>query len=1113
MNSSPANAQRRAVEDRLRHLRRLVAAVELTGAAFLTLALGGLLGLLWIAAEALFYLAPPARGGTGLVLALLLLVALAAYLRPRWARWPLPRFGQYVEARYPQLQQRLTSALELGDSPRARRLYSAALLQATVGEADKLMVQAPVGAILPLQALGLQARRLVLALALGVAVMALFHPHLLPALHRCLHPGTVFARPASVQISVSPGNAEVLKGGDLALHITFSGSPPRTVYLEQRDSPQAPWRRREIAVDRAAATTQHLRQIKQSFSYQLVAAKGRSPIYRVEVIDPPAVEGLRLEYNYPEYSGLAPRIESQNGDIAALAGTLVRFEVSANKALAAATLVVDDTLRQVARTDGSKAFAQWRIDRDGHYRIELEDRSGVFNQEPIRYAIQSLEDAYPQVSIVEPGRDMDLPESLSLTVAVEAGDDFGVESLDLVSRLNDEEPQRQRLAIVPGPQIRLSYLWDLNNRDLLPEDRLSYHVEVFDNDRISGPKMALSEKYVLRYPSLYELFDETARQQQNEVEVLEELASGNEKIQQYLEEVRREVLKTESLSWEQKKELEATLQGELERAEKLEELAQHLDKTIEELGENELASSQILEKLETLRALMDEVSTPQLRQALEELQQTLEAPDAADLAAALERFKEDQQAFQDQLDRTLALLEQVRNEQRLEATQRQAADLEQRQSRIDRELAQEGGGPRLRQQEEDLQRDTGHLRRELNDLAQAMDQLHPPTASRLQDLAAGMEGRDLEERMGQMAADLQAQRNATAAAQGQRLESDLADLAADLGQARQGYADAQKQQLTRDMARSMRDLVGLSRAQEALRRDTAQGRSHDELARQQFALGQGTAQMTERVAELGRQTMALAPGLSTTLGYALAQMRDAAQQLGQRRPDHSTEPQAAAMNYLNEAALLLRQSMDNLANSEMPSSFAETMQQMAELAQQQAGLNQATQENMAQGRQPGRRGQPGSQGQQMAQLAAAQQRIFQALAELARDMRGHRGAQKRLERIAEDMHEVLRDLQRRRPDQSTLQKQNRLLQRMLEASRSIHTQGSKKERQATLGQDLPYTGRTTLPADLGQSRDQLRQAMRQALEGTYPEEYRALIRRYYEVVYQDALGRADGQTP
>jgi hypothetical protein len=145
-------------------------------------------------------------------------------------------------------------------------------------------------------------------------------------------------------------------------------------------------------------------------------------------------------------------------------------------------------------------------------------------------------------------------------------------------------------------------------------------------------------------------------------------------------------------------------------------------------------------------------------------------------------------------------------------------------------------------------------------------------------------------------------------------------------------------------------------------------------------------------------------------------------------------------------------------------------------------------------------------GGQQQRLAAEQRRIYQALEALQQSMRGHKGAQGRIEKIQEEMREVIGDLQRRRLDSRTLRKQERISQRMLDASRSIHSRGFKEERQAKSGAAPPYAGPPGLPTDLGQAPDLLRRAMRQALQGDYPGEYRALLERYYEQVYQDALG-------
>ena len=207
------------------------------------------------------------------------------------------------------------------------------------------------------------------------------------------------------------------------------------------------------------------------------------------------------------------------------------------------------------------------------------------------------------------------------------------------------------------------------------------------------------------------------------------------------------------------------------------------------------------------------------------------------------------------------------------------------------------------------------------------------------------------------------------------------------------------------------------------------------------------------------------------------------------------------MRYLNETVLLLRESLDNLAKAQTPSAFAEAMQQLLGLSEQQSQLNQASEQAMGQMPSPALQ-------RQIARLSAQQQGLMQALDEIARSLRGHRGAQQRVQAIQEEMRDVLADLQRGRLTQRTRQNQERLYQRMLDASRSIHSRGFDEKRRSITA-DRPALRRPSRPArtDRGQPPDLWREALRQALAGPYPEEYRALLRRYYDQIYQDLQER------
>ena len=1093
-----------------RYLILLTSASQLANA----MAVGLALGLFSLVLEAFFFLPPSGRFATGFAVVAIPCCWLLVRLRQSLSDLvSLPRLGLYVESRCPQLQERVTTSLDLWHT-RAAGLYSCELLARTVSQAAQMLAETDRKAVADFRSLKSNSTRLGVA-ALVAALSVGFAEELQAALVRCSQPLTHFARDPRTHIVVNPGDMELLKGDDALQSVVFEGEPPTSAIVMTRHFSQAPWRSDEIVVDGASTLAHVFRQVQQSFAFKLLANDAISPTYHVVVLEPPVVRRQRTEYHYPEYSKLPTRIEEDTADVTGLVGTKVHIHVTASKPLGSAALIIDDSLTVEANVEGNKARAQMTLNRSGEYYIHLQDKKGLPNRDPIRCAIQVDEDAAPQVIITDPGRDTDLPESLQLVLAIEGRDDFGITRGSLVYRLHEGIDRRRPLQFQPGTAIRHSHLWDLGTEDLLPEDRVTYFVEVYDNDAIAGPKVGRSKEYVLRFPSLHELYEEIAQEQDNQIDAMESLAEEGRKDRDYLEQVRRELLKSEKLSWEQKRELEATLARESERVEALEELAQELDETLRKMEEDDLASSELLDTMAEIRKLMAEVTSPELREALLAIQKATEELDPSELADALREFREDQEDFQTRLDQTLALLRQIRAEQRLEAVVRLAEDLEQRQRQIDAALESPSKGAtqekRLQAQETSLHRDTERLSEELRDLSGEMEAISPETAADLSAQADSMENQQIASRMEKMAERMEAGQSSKARKIGKSLEEDLGVLSASLSEISGTFSAREKEQISEALRQSMADLLYLSKRQENLRNRTQDNGPQQvaELAQDQFALLQSAGQISEAVGQISRQTMSLSHGLISTLGHALLRMQEAAHQLGQRNTATSVSSQGAAMGHLNEAALLLRESMDNVANAKMPSGFAEAMQQMMGMSDQQSDLNAATQQAMErQGRQQGRGGRQREDfAKQMARLAAQQRQIYQALQQLEKATRGRRGMQKRISEMKSEMESVLRDLQRRQPDAETLNSQNRILQRMLEASRSIRTRGFEEKRRSESGLDLGYSGPGEMDTNLGQSRDQLRDSMKQAMEGSYPDEYRSILRRYFESIYQDLAQR------
>ena len=215
-----------------------------------------------------------------------------------------------------------------------------------------------------------------------------------------------------------------------------------------------------------------------------------------------------------------------------------------------------------------------------------------------------------------------------------------------------------------------------------------------------------------------------------------------------------------------------------------------------------------------------------------------------------------------------------------------------------------------------------------------------------------------------------------------------------------------------------------------------------------------------------------------------------------------------AMGALNTTALAVRRAIADLASAASAIGFDEMLQRMQELAEQQGGLN-AQSQNMF--------GQPGfSPGQSMslAQMAARQQAIRQAMSEL----RGQMGAQREkllgdLGDVLSEMDEVSKRLSRGQLDRRTLDRQRRILSRMLDAQRSVRERGWSKQRQAKKGKDFVYRGPGSLPGNLGEVDNPLRRRLKEAMQEGYPAEFEPLIRQYFEKLIQDALADTDKREP
>lgn len=214
----------------------------------------------------------------------------------------------------------------------------------------------------------------------------------------------------------------------------------------------------------------------------------------------PVIGDITISYRYPLYSGLQPKTEyNTSGNIRALKGSEIQMSAISNRSLLSAALIVNNSAKiPCVIENGNMIKGVLSLLESGTYIFETTDSNGRTVQDPTPHTIQLDPDQFPEVSLNAPAKDIVVHESDTVGITYTAKDDFGIDEISLVY-VQGEEQKTRALASFGKKQLQYhgAYVWSLSELTLRPDDKIAYHLEVKDNDAISGPKVSSSPTYYL----------------------------------------------------------------------------------------------------------------------------------------------------------------------------------------------------------------------------------------------------------------------------------------------------------------------------------------------------------------------------------------------------------------------------------------------------------------------------------------------------------------------------------------------------------------------------------------------------------------------------------------
>lgn len=826
-----------------------------------------------------------------------------------------------------------------------------------------------------------------------------------------------------------------------------------------------------------------------------------------EPLAAPLLAGIRIRIQPPEYTGLPAQVVTENLQrLAALPGSTITLSALTPAAATLELLVGRDSCSLTSQPEGRQAYqfvlrspVRWEFvaaNASGRDR-----RSGWLTLRP---------DLPPTVRLTSPSRDVTLRNRRSLMLSVIASDDFGLESLALEYRvMGGRAWQRQELG-ASGRVTKLSYEWDLSPLNLRPREGVLVRFSAQDNS-LPGGRTSYSQtrRITIADPRSREPTARLQEAQAEQGEALERLREEAREIQRELQEILERLRSGETRA------TDAATRAALERAaDRLQRQAERLRQAVaeaeEELEKHPDAAPEAAGRIRELNELLRQTLEQQLPRAVEQLRQAARQASPEQMPRQIRQAEQMQRELLQQLEQLAALMKQAQLETALARLREEVQSLLERQQTLSQQTrqTQPADRERLAQQaakQQELARDTAPLADRLDQLAQ-QSAVAPPVQKQLQQMARETRQADPSARMQQAAGELQQGQPQEAAQNQTAAEQALQQLAGQLAGAQASVYQQQRQELQQAAQQLTRDALYLSQQQERVQRDTRSlsGQMQQQvvqakprlqrLQQRQETVAAGIQGLQQRLQQLIQTTPLMDPQVAAEAQGLASEAAQAAREIGGGVPDQAVHTQGGVMAGLNRLVEQLMASQDALQQASAQMAWQETLKRLEQLAQQQQGVNQMTQ-------------QMGSSGQPLAKpggpnLADMQAGIRQALQQMLGQQGEGSSLSQQLGGLPAQMDDVEQDLRGSQVTQQTQRTQAEILHKLLDAQRSLYRK-DRQDRQRRAERPKPYP-RPSSPPELRQPpRPPQRPPSAAPSQQQWPLGYEDLTRAYFEALARD----------
>lgn len=847
-------------------------------------------------------------------------------------------------------------------------------------------------------------------------------------------------------------------------------------------------------------------KLQQPKSFQLSAAGYYSESFEITLANRPELTQLAIELQYPKYLQRKNDRLVNAGNLEIPEGTLVTWRLNTANATRVSMLFRSDSSTiDVQSTDNQSFIHSKQFRNADQYEVFLRNEQSQ-NKERIFYSVDVIKDLYPQLNINN-FRDSVLYKRIILSgVAV---DDYGITQLSLQFHVKDAQQKvlTHRTVNIPvtynQPQQSFFFNWNLDTLNLKPGQQLEYFLQTWDNDGVNGRKSTRSATYAFFIPDKDQLITDISKTQSQTESKIEQSAKKADEFQKQVEDLNQKLKGKQSLDWQDEKKIENIL----EQKKKLDQMINQMkeqNKLLEQKKETFTEQDERLrEKAEQIQKLMDELLDEETKKLMEELEKLLrEKNDPQQLQRSLDKLNQNSKNLEKELERTLELFKQLQFDYKMEqaiadlkekreaqeAILKKTEELEKQSGKSDKKDSgnkdqkndarkedgtkkEDGKNPeKTGEQSKENQNQSGQQSKEekSQELAKEQQKLNEEfkkTEEKFEEL------RKLGEELNENGAPEKEKSESVEKSQ-QESEQNLKQNSPSKAKESQKKAIQQMQQMQQQMEDSQNSmememdmqnmeslrqiihgLIKISFDQENLIKKFRELEQNDPrfnvLAQQQLKLKDDVKVLEDSLLELSKKDAMMSSFVTREVTELNTRIDKVIEANKERRRQQAASEMQFSMTAINNLALMLDSHFDQMMQMMQKAKPGKGKSKGGKqsLGQMQQQLNKRIEELKGSGKQ-GR-----ELSEELAEMAAEQERIRRALQEMQEKMKNENGGKLPGGDLNQKMEETEMELVNKQLTDKLIERQKEILTRLLESEKSMREQDLDDERKGETAKD------------------------------------------------------------